>query len=176
MIMNNEEDFSGFWPSAVCNVITFYSYITLSYSARISVHAWIQNSYEGGGAKIVLSAGGGCQRLIFVILLLRCEFNQFEFLRKEGGVLTHPHMVSSMGLILLLIITSRKETTRRRSKNRYNETIDFSGHEYPTKVDFVYQRKCTQCYKDHIVCSNRESYLCSVISLISQQGVESYLL
>lgn len=115
--MNNEEDFSGFWPSAVCNVITFYSYITLRNSAWISVHAWIQNSYEGGGAKIVLSAGGGGgQRLIFVILLLRCEFNQFEFLRKEGGVLTHPHMVSSMGLILSLIITSRKETTRRRSK------------------------------------------------------------
>lgn len=80
MIMNNEEDFSGFWPSAVCNVITFYSYITLRNIARISVHAWIQNSYGGGGAKIVLSAGG--QRLIFVILLLRCEFNQFEFLRK----------------------------------------------------------------------------------------------
>lgn len=128
---------------------------------------WCEDSIVGGG---------GGQRLIFVILLLRCEFNQFEFLRKEGGVLTHPHMVSSMGLILSIIITSRKETTRRRSKNRYNETIDFSGHEYPTKVDFVYQRKCTQCYKDHIVCSNRESYLCSVISLISQQGVESYLL
>lgn len=83
------------------------------------------------------------------------NLTSLNFLRKEGGVLTQPHMVSSMGLILSFIITSRKETTRRRGKNRYNETIDFSGHEYPTKVDFVYQRKCTQCYKDHCMFKPR---------------------
>lgn len=66
-----------------------------------------------------------------------------------------------MRLMLSLIITSRKETTRRRSKNRYNETIDFSRHEYSTKVDFVYQRKCTQCYKDHCMFKPR------IISLFS---------
>lgn len=38
-----------------------------------------------GGDKIVLSAkGGGCQMPIFVILLLQCELNQFEFLWKGG--------------------------------------------------------------------------------------------
>lgn len=109
---------------------------------------WCEDSFVGGG---------GGQRLIFVILLLRCEFNQFEFF-KEGGRGPYP---AAHGLKYGTYSIVYNYFTRRRSKNRYNETIDFSGHEYPTKVDFVYQRKCTQCYKDHCMFKPR------IISLFS---------